>query len=100
MYHLDLNAVRSEALFVSTLQRSDQPGVAQIRDAIACAIRKFGSRECAARVAQEFGDHPETAVVRMRWTRRVVDEVFGATRPGAPPRLPARCVPLHTGRAA
>jgi hypothetical protein len=98
--HLDLNAVRSEALFVSALQRSDQAGEAQIRDAIARAVREFGSRECAARVAQEFGDHPETAVVRMRWTRQAVHEVFGTTRPGVPPRLPARWVPLRADHAA
>jgi hypothetical protein len=100
MHHLDINAVRSEALFVSPLQRSDQPGAAEIRDAIARGVREFGSRGCAARVAQEFGDHPEIAVLRMRWTRRVVDELFGITDPGVPPRLLARCIPLHTGRAA
>jgi hypothetical protein len=31
-------------------------------------------------VAQEFGDHPELAVARMRWAREMVDETFGATR--------------------
>jgi hypothetical protein len=28
-------------------------------------------------VAQEFGDHPETAAARMRWARTVADEVIG-----------------------
>jgi hypothetical protein len=28
-------------------------------------------------VAQEFGDHPETAVTRMCWARAVAREVFG-----------------------
>jgi hypothetical protein len=27
-------------------------------------------------VAQEFGDHPETAVIRMRWARMAVREGF------------------------
>jgi hypothetical protein len=27
-------------------------------------------------VAQEFGDHPETAVARMCWARRMVAEVY------------------------
>jgi hypothetical protein len=83
-HHLNINVVRSEALFVSALQRSEQPGREQIREAIARALREFGSKSSAARVAQEFGDHPETAVVRMRWTRQVVDEVFGAARPRSP----------------
>lgn len=80
MQHLSINTVRSDALFVSTLQRSDNPGAGQVQQAIARAVREFGSRECAARVAQEFGDHPELAVARMGWARRVVDETFGATR--------------------
>jgi hypothetical protein len=80
MHHLSINAVRSAALFVSILQRSDDPSAGQVQRAIARAVREFGSRGCAARVAQEFGDHPELAVARMRWARQVVDEAFGATR--------------------
>jgi hypothetical protein len=80
MNHIDINTVRSEALFVSILQRSDGPDARQVQQAIAQAVRAFGSRGCAARVAQEYGDHPETAVTRMRWARQVVDATFGATR--------------------
>jgi hypothetical protein len=61
----------------------DDPGAGQIRQAIARAVREFGSRGCAARVAQEFGDHPETAVARMRWARQAVAETFGAARVAA-----------------
>src|SRR3954451_17152329 len=78
MHHSSISAVRSEAL-VSTLQCSDNPGAGQVEQAIARAVREFGSRGCAALVAQEFGDHPEIAVTRMRWARQVVNEVFGAT---------------------
>jgi len=63
----------ADALFVSVLQRSDAPGSAQIRHAIASAIAAFGCIGCAERVAQEFGDHPETAAARMRWARAVTD---------------------------
>jgi alkylhydroperoxidase family enzyme len=83
MQHLNINIVRSEALFVSTLQRSDNPGAGQVEQAIARAVREYGSRECAARVAQEFGDHPEIAVARMRWARHVVEKAFGPNRPAA-----------------
>ncbi len=79
MTRLDVNAVRCEALFASALQRSQSPTLAQVRQAITVAVRDLGSRGCAACVAQEFGDHPETAVARMRWARQVVAEAF-ATR--------------------
>jgi hypothetical protein len=61
----------ADALFASALQLSDGPSVAQVRQAIAAAIRIFGARGCAARVAQAYGEHPETAVARMRWARAV-----------------------------
>jgi hypothetical protein len=32
-------------------------------------------------VAQEFGDHPETAVIRMRWACRVAREAFADLAP-------------------
>lgn len=76
MSRLNINDVRSEALFASALQRSDGCTAAQVREAIAAAIQQFGSRGCAARMAQEFGDHPLTAVARMRWARDLVTEVF------------------------
>ena len=72
MSGLNVNTVRCEALFVSALQRSDSPTQAEVQQAIRRAVRDLGSRGCAARVAQEFGDHPETAVERMRWARRLV----------------------------
>jgi hypothetical protein len=66
---LTTSTVRADALFASPLQRSDQPGPAQVHQAIAAAV---GIRGCAARVAQAYGDHPETAVLRMRWARAAV----------------------------
>ena len=77
MSHLSINDVRAEALFVSDLQRSDEPAPGDIQQAITGAVRAFGSRGCAARTAQEFGDHPDTAVTRMRWARRMVATAFG-----------------------
>jgi hypothetical protein len=78
MTSLDINAVRCEALFASTLDRSQQCSAAHVQQAIRLAVREFGSRGCAARMAQEFGDHPEDAVQRMCWARRLVAEVFQA----------------------
>jgi hypothetical protein len=70
-YHPISSAVWAEALFVSVLQRSDRPGPGEVREAVAAAVRVYGGRGCAELVAQEFGDHPETAVERMRWARTV-----------------------------
>jgi hypothetical protein len=63
------SAARADALFASALQRSDEPGARQVEQAIAEAIRAFGDLGCAARVAQEYGEHPEMAASRMRWAR-------------------------------
>ncbi len=79
MHHLRISAGRTDALFVSPLQRSDQPSARQVKEAVAAAIREFGRRGCAERVAQEFGDHPEIAVTRMRWARRMADEAFAGS---------------------
>jgi hypothetical protein len=80
-YHLSITAARADALFASALQRSDEPCAEQIRQAIAAAVRAFGVRGCAARVAQAYGEHPETAAQRMRWARAAVTGVSGGTRP-------------------
>jgi hypothetical protein len=70
---------RCEALFVSNLQGSQSPDPEQVKLAVARAIRALGVRGCCAQVAQEFGDHPETAVARMRWARRVVSQAYPAS---------------------
>jgi len=100
MYHSGASTLWADALFVSVLQRSDQPGVIQVRQAIAAAVRAYGGRGCAQRVAQEFGDHPETAVARMRWARAVAGEVFAS--PAVPAQASARRRPglLVGGSAA
>jgi len=81
MYRPGSSAVFADALFASMLQRSDEPSAGQVRNAVAAAMRAYGGRGCAERVAQEFGDHPETAVARMRWACGVVGEVFTAPGP-------------------
>jgi hypothetical protein len=76
-----MSAVQADAVFVSGLQRRDEPSVDQIRLAVAAAIRAFGCSGCAGRVAQEFGDHPETAATRMRWALGVARDAFAAPLP-------------------
>jgi hypothetical protein len=88
MSQLNLNTIRCEALFASTLQRFENAEPDRVHAVIMAAVRDFGSRGCAARVAQEFGDHPDTAILRMRWARRVVGEFYGVERLAAD--LPAQ----------
>ena len=57
MFPRNVTALRVDALFVSALQRSDQLSRAQIRQALAVAVDRYGVVGCAGRVAQEFGDH-------------------------------------------
>jgi hypothetical protein len=78
MPRLNLHAARCEALFVSSLQESQNPSVEQVRQAIQDEIRQHGWRSCLARMAHEFGEHPETAVVRMRWVNQTVTRIYGA----------------------
>jgi hypothetical protein len=73
---LGVGAVRADALFASGLQRCDEPSAGQVRRAVAEAIEALGRSGCAGRVAQEFGDHPETAVARMRWARAAAGAAF------------------------
>ena len=79
-HHLSISTARADALFVSALQRSQEPSATQVREAIAAAIREFGARGCAALVAQAYGEHPETAAPRMRWARAVVEGRGGISR--------------------
>ena len=80
-YRRRARAVWAGALFASPLQHSDAPSAGQARAAAAAALRAYGGRGCAERVAQEFGDHPEAAVARMRWARGMAGEVFAAAGP-------------------
>ena len=81
-------AIRARALFVSTLQPSGSPSPDQIRRAVTTALQRLGVRGCAARVAGEFGDHPDTAVARMGWALAAINTVYPApsTTPAPGPR--------------
>jgi len=88
IYHPGTSAVWADALFASVLQRSDNPSAGQVRTAIAAAVRAYGGSGCVQRVAQEFGDHPEAAVDRMRWARAVAGELLAAQSAPARQNLP------------
>jgi len=69
-------AVLAEALFASPVQASEYPDPDQVRRAI------------GAQVAAEFGDHPDTAVARMRWALATIRAAYRAA-PASTSRVPA-----------
>jgi len=76
-----ITELMTEALFASDLQPSQHPSAGTVRTAVTASILRHGADGCAAIVATEFGDHPETAVVRMRWVR---DSLAAAEHAAAP----------------
>ena len=78
MTRLNVNEARCEALFASGLQPSDAPTPEALADVISRTVRQFGIAGCLSRMAQEFGDHPETAASRMRWIRQLVSGTYAA----------------------
>ena len=71
-------AVRAEALFASPLQPSGSPSPDQVRRAVVMTLQRLGVRGCAAQAAGEFGEHPDTAVARMRWALATINLVYPA----------------------
>jgi hypothetical protein len=94
MTRLNVDEARCEALFASGLQRSDALTAASVAEAISGAVRRFGTRGCAGRMAQEFGDHPQTAAERMRWARQLAAKT--TARPQARPPGRSRTSPPAT----
>jgi len=77
MTRSDINVARCEALFASGLQQSDAVTAAAVAQAISRTVRQLGISGCVSLIAQEFGDHPESARDRMRWARQLMGEVAG-----------------------
>src|SRR5690348_14873797 len=70
-----VTGARHVALFASGLQRSDVPTAVMAAEAITATVRRFGIHGCLSRMAQEFGDHPDTAAERMRWIRQLTAQM-------------------------
>jgi hypothetical protein len=80
MNRLNMTDTRCAALFASGLQPSDAPTGDAVAKAVQRTVRQLGVGGCEGRMAEEFGDHPEAAVDRMQWVRRLVREMqIGST---------------------
>src|SRR5207302_5031747 len=78
---------RTVALFVSDLQPDQHPGPAAVHRAVAGLLRRYGTRWCAARMAEDFAADAAAALYRLAWVIRVVHDCY---RPPAPVP-PTRC---------
>jgi hypothetical protein len=75
MARLNVTDARCAALFASGLQQSDVLTSYAVAEAVQQTVQRFGVRGCEGQMAQEFGDHPEAAMDRMRWVRQLVREM-------------------------
>jgi hypothetical protein len=75
MNRLNITDTRCAALFASGLQPSDTLTGDAVAKAVQRTVRQFGVGGCEGRMAQEFGDHPEAAMDRMRWVRQLVRDM-------------------------
>jgi uncharacterized membrane protein len=64
--------MQAEALFASHLQTSDTPDPEIVDRVVTGLLQRDGAAGCAARMAYEYGEYPDTAAQRMRWARQVV----------------------------
>jgi hypothetical protein len=71
-----IGEVRADALFVSNLQPSGSPSPDQVRQAVATMLWRLGVRGCAAGMADEFGNHPDTAAARMSWALATIHTIY------------------------
>lgn len=86
MVTTDVTAAYAEALFVSSLQRSDNPTPGQVRAAVEATLGRRGEAACGAALAQECGEHPLEAVGRMAWVWEELRRAYPGLVAGAPRR--------------
>jgi hypothetical protein len=73
-----LTTARTDALFISPLSAETHPQRAELDATIGAMVRRYrGAQGCAAEVAACFGDHPDVAVRRMRWSLRTIAAMYG-----------------------
>jgi hypothetical protein len=68
----------ADVLYISPIEPSDNAGAEVIRNTIVASLSRCSCDVlgCAAQVAQEAGDHPETYQPRMRWALQAVTKAF------------------------
>jgi hypothetical protein len=72
-----LSLARAQILAVSSLSSAAQLDRGSVDAAIRATVRSYGGvNGCVAALAQEFGEYPETAPLRMRWAKQAVAALY------------------------
>ncbi|GAA0463754.1 hypothetical protein [Streptomyces olivaceiscleroticus] len=72
-----LTVARAEALFSSGMSVGSWPTQGELATAVRDAVRSHGGiRGCAVELAGAYGEHPETAVPRMRWALQQIRAAY------------------------
>jgi hypothetical protein len=68
----------AELLFCTHLQPSESPSAADVRSAVGCRLRQQSDplSNSVEQVAARYGDEPELALRRMRWSRSLVAAAY------------------------
>jgi hypothetical protein len=75
-------SARAAALFASDLPNRRHPGAAAVEAAISSALTARGTIDgWVSALAAAYGDHPDTAVPRMKWARQTIDAMRPAGWP-------------------
>ena len=95
-----LITARAAALFASDLPYQWHPGEAAVEAAISSALTAWGGVDgCVSALAAAYGDHPETAVLRMKWARQTID-AMRSTAAWTPPAGTSQSSPPRYSRSA
>lgn len=73
---MNVDAVRCEALFASTVPTAVRAEHDLVRDTVRRTLWAFGANGCAARVAGSYRDDCEAATRRMSWVRELVVQAY------------------------
>ena len=76
MYESADDVMRAEALFASDLQESDSICSESVVHTVERVLDREGPGSCAARMAYEFGEHPDAAARRMAWARHLISKAL------------------------
>lgn len=71
-----VDVARAEALFCSALHPADMPDGSLVRGSAEATLAQLGAGECAARMAQAYGDDQTSAAARMAWCRKQIEAAF------------------------
>jgi hypothetical protein len=72
-----LSLARAQALAVSGFSAATRLDRSSVDAAIRATVRSHGGvRGCVAALAQEFGEYPDTAPLRMRWAKQAVASLY------------------------